>query len=102
VGRDGLSNIFTKKFALIGLAFALLFTVIAGLQYLYVKTQLSQTSTTTLNNWTSQVSKAIDYASTNSWDIKQYQQAQIEADNFVVLAKDWHGRGHCRLRPRPH
>jgi hypothetical protein len=88
VGGDRLAIIFTRRFAIVGLAFVLIYSVIAGLQYLYVKTQLSLTSSATLTDWTNQVSQAIDYAGNNSWNLTEYQQADISAENYVVITAD--------------
>lgn len=65
------------------LFFAVLFTIVAGLQYWFMKDQLTRATMAEMNDWADEVIEEINYR--NKWDLAGYRRSNPEAPNYFVI-----------------
>ncbi|HEY6420091.1 MAG TPA: ATP-binding protein [Candidatus Binataceae bacterium] len=68
------------------LFFACLFTLIAWLQYWFVKDQLHRTVLAEMNDWADEVIDEIDYR--GKWDLAGYRRSNPEAPTYYIITAD--------------
>jgi hypothetical protein len=73
-----------RRLRLIMLFFALLFSLSAIAQYLFIKSQLDQAKTSQAETWAAGINKEIAY--TTKWNLKEFRQADWEAPSAFIFA----------------
>src|ERR1700730_40698 len=68
------------------LFFAVLFTIVAGLQYWFVKDQLTRAIIAEMSDWADEVIDEINYRT--KWDLAGYRRSNPEAPKYFVITTD--------------
>lgn len=81
---NSLTTMIGRKLRLIMLFFALLFSLSAAAQYLFIKYQLDKARTSQAETWAAEIVTELAY--TTRWELKEFRQADWEAPNSFVFA----------------
>jgi hypothetical protein len=74
-----------RKMRLAVVIFALLFSLSATAQYLFVLWQMNKTRQSEFENWAKELKRELDY--TTKWDLKKFRQADWDAPGCYLFAK---------------
>jgi hypothetical protein len=80
-------RVIRKRAPMFAVVFALLFSIIAVAQYLFVRHGVYKSAELQLQQWADAVAKEIDYK--DKWDLKAYRQSEeIEAAHILTFTSD--------------
>ena len=76
----------SRKLRFVTLIFALLFSLCAAAQYLFIRYQLKNADQLEYKKWAKELKQELNY--TTKWDLKKFRQADWEAPASYIFTKN--------------